>query len=92
MHFYNVINGTNRSSENHGSVQNPRTDEPLWNAPLASKNDLDDAVIAAQAAFRTWSKLPVGQRQSLIRNLAEEVKAQSESLCDILSKETGKSV
>ena len=48
LQFFNIIDGKARGAkESHQSID-PRTEEPLWDAPLATTQDLDDAVAAAR--------------------------------------------
>lgn len=89
--FYNIINDTQRSSADTHRVTDPRTEEDLWPCPLASTQDFEDAVTAANAAFTTWSQTTVPQRQSLLIQLAEVLKTNATLLATILMRETGKS-
>lgn len=90
--FYNIINDELRGSDNTHQVTDPRTEEGLWPCPIASTQDFEDAVAAAQRAFKTWSKTTVAERQALLVKLADVIKENAEELANILAKETGKSV
>lgn len=91
-HFYNIINDELRGSEKTHQVTDPRTEEELWPCPIASNDDFEDAVAAAQRAFTTWSKTTVPERQAMLVKLADAIKENAEELASILMKETGKSV
>lgn len=91
-HFYNVVNDELRDSkETHRGVD-PRTEEELWPCPVATTQDFEDAVAAAQKAFATWSQTTVAERQALLVKLADVIKENADELVSILMKETGKSV
>lgn len=58
----------------------------------ASSSDVDDAVSAARAAFRspTWRDIPSGTRGSLIYKLADLIDQNSETLATIETWDNGK--
>ncbi|KAK4453739.1 aldehyde dehydrogenase [Podospora aff. communis PSN243] len=89
--FFNVINDELRGSEKSHTVTNPRTEDELWACPVATNEDFEDAVAAAQKAFLTWGKSTVAERQTTLVKMAEVIKEHAGELADILSKETGKS-
>jgi acyl-CoA reductase-like NAD-dependent aldehyde dehydrogenase len=90
--FYNIINDELRGSEKTHQVTDPRTEEELWPCPIATTDDFEDAVAAAQRAFTTWSKTTVPERQAALVKLADVLKEHADELASILMKETGKSV
>lgn len=91
MKFFNVIDGQRRSSDNNRQCIDPRTEEPLWDAPLAATKDLDEAVEAAQKALKTWSKTSIEERSEYLRKIVEVFTANRQELMEIVMKETGKS-
>ncbi len=91
LQFHNIINDELRGSETTHKVTDPRTEEPLWPCPVASTQDFEDAVAAAQDAFKTWGRTTVPERQALLVKLAENLQEHAEELTEILRKETGKS-
>ena len=50
----NIIDARQRSSDFKEQVVDPQTEELLWDAPITSAHDLDNAVDAANRAFKTW--------------------------------------
>ena|ERR1700753_1727489 len=90
--FFNVINDELRGSKETHRVANPRTEELLWDAPVASAQDLDDAVSSALKAFPAWAKSTTAERQAALVKLGEVLRDHEEELTDILMKESGKSV
>lgn len=92
IQFFNIINGECRSSTNVERGLDPRTEEALWEAPVASTEDLDEAVAAAQKAFKTWSVATIEERKAVLVKFAERIKQHGEELQHIVGRETGKSV
>ncbi|AEO71223.1 uncharacterized protein THITE_2123393 [Thermothielavioides terrestris NRRL 8126] len=89
--FYNVINDELRGSKETHRVIDPRTEEELWPCPVATTQDFEDAVAAAQKAFTSWSQTTVAERQALLVKLADVIRDNAEELASILMRETGKS-
>jgi acyl-CoA reductase-like NAD-dependent aldehyde dehydrogenase len=71
---------------------NPATGQVWSNVPEATAEDVDRAVRAADAAFKTgpWSKMTPTQRGKCLRRLAELLADKSESLGRTESIDTGK--
>lgn len=89
--FFNVIDGKTRDSKDHHQVIDPRTEEPLWDAPLATSQDLDDAVEAAARAFKTWKKSSTAERQQAVHDVANVILENVDILTEVQMRETGKS-
>jgi succinate-semialdehyde dehydrogenase / glutarate-semialdehyde dehydrogenase len=49
----------------------PATERTLGEVPLASIADLDEALAAADAGFRTWSRTPISERTELLHRAAD---------------------
>lgn len=92
LRFGNVINGEIHHGNQTTQSKDPRTMEPLWSVSIGSQEDLDDAVCAAQSAFKTWSKTSVEERQAVLGRMAAALKQQKQFMAGIIMKETGKSV
>ncbi|OLN95231.1 putative aldehyde dehydrogenase C922.07c-like protein 2 [Colletotrichum chlorophyti] len=91
MKFFNVIDGQRRGSERHHQCTNPRTEEPLWDAPIATLQDLEDAVVAAHKALKTWSTTSMQERTDHLRKMVDVYTAHKNELKEIVMEETGKS-
>lgn len=90
--FYNIINGEKRSSASFHQVTDPRSEELLWDAPIATPQDLEDAIAAAEEAFKTWGKTTVAERQAALTKVVEVINENAPELSDYARRETGKSV
>lgn len=91
MQFFNIVDGKVRDTEAHHQATDPRTEEPLWNAPLGTTKDLDDAVLAANKAFTKWGKTTLTERRQTLVKMIEVIKENTKELMEIVMKETGKS-
>ena len=90
--FNNIIAGQPRSSSDIHHGINPSTGKELWDVPIATQHDLDDAVKSAQGAFKTWSKTPWTERQEILSKVAEEVGKHEEEMARLVMLEGGKPV
>ena len=70
---------------------NPENNEPWAEVPEANKNDVDIAVRAAQKAFvGSWSKLFPRDRAKYLKEIANQLRENSEHLGKIETIDTGK--
>lgn len=88
--FTNIVNGEPRSSKNKYNGIDPTTKEKLWDVPVASKEDVEDAVKAANEAYRKWSKKSWEERQGVLNQFKELYASYMDDLTELLLKETGK--
>ena len=70
----------------------PATEETLWEVPVATQDTLDEAVKAANHAFKHWSRLPHDERCRLVGQFADGLEKHKDALTALLQKETGKTV
>lgn len=85
-----IINGRVVQTEQYQDVVNPSTEEPVGQMPLATLDDLDGAVEAAEAAFRTWKLKPVEERAAACLAIADKMEANAEELAHLITAEQGK--
>ncbi|KAK8129317.1 hypothetical protein PG999_001697 [Apiospora kogelbergensis] len=91
VEFSNVVGGRPRGAAESHRVVDPRTEADLWEAPTASARDLDDAVEAGRAAFRTWGRSTPAERAAVLNAVAGVLYDNEDLLAGILMRETGKS-
>lgn len=89
--FYNIINGEKRSAAKFHQVTDPRTEETLWDVPLATPEDLEEAITVANKAFKTWSKSTIPERKAVLAKMSEVISANQAELVEYARRETGKS-
>ncbi|KAG5300614.1 aldehyde dehydrogenase [Histoplasma ohiense] len=88
--FHNVIGGKLSSKEQTRHGINPATGEPNPDVPVSTRADVDRAVEAGIAAFKSWSKTPYEERKKALLAFADAVGEYSEDLTKLLVKEQGK--
>jgi succinate-semialdehyde dehydrogenase/glutarate-semialdehyde dehydrogenase len=71
-------------------VINPATEEVLGLLPHASKDDLDEALAAAQRGFDVWRKTCAIDRGQILRTVADLMLANIDALARIATLEQGK--
>lgn len=71
-------------------VVNPASGQPFAVCPVASDEQLDAAVAAAQAAFPSWSTTPVVEREALLHACGDAIEQEADMLARILTQEQGK--
>ncbi|QPF75009.1 CoA-acylating methylmalonate-semialdehyde dehydrogenase [Roseateles sp. DAIF2] len=89
-----LINGEfvqSRSSE-WREVINPATQQRLARVPMATPDEVAAAVAAAQAAFKTWRKTPIGQRARIFLKYQQLIRDNLKSLAATLTAEQGKTL
>lgn len=72
------------------NVVNPATEEVFATVPKASKEDIEEAIAAAEAAFTTWSRLTPFKRGEYLRKASEIVLAKAREIASIMTEEQGK--
>jgi len=88
--FYNIVDGKKRESKEQHYGTNPATREKLWAVPIGSQQDVDDAVVAGQKAFESWSQTTMQERKELITKYKDHYMAHSDEMTTLLCQETGK--
>jgi len=71
-------------------VYDPATGAVLGELPLASKDDLDRALAAAQAGFEAWRVTPPEQRFQIMIKAAALLRERAERIARIVTMEEGK--
>jgi len=90
----NYINGKWVEAESRGliDVENPSTGEALAQVPLSTPAEVNRAIDAAAAAYKTWSKTPVSRRVQPLYKLVEILREKEEPIARTLVAEMGKSL
>ncbi|WKA54412.1 CoA-acylating methylmalonate-semialdehyde dehydrogenase [Planococcus shixiaomingii] len=89
----NYINGEwiDAKTEEYHQVPNPATGEVLAEVPLSTLADVDDAVKAASAAYKTWSKTAVPRRARILFKYQQLLVEHWDELARLITLENGKS-
>ncbi len=88
--FKILINNEWRSTDTELDVISPFNNEAIGVTYLAGPDDIEDAVSAADAAFKGLKAIPAYERSAVIKKVAEGIEARGEELSRIISLEAGK--
>ncbi|WP_454754278.1 aldehyde dehydrogenase family protein [Cupriavidus necator] len=89
--FAMTIHGKRVESAQTGVALNPATEEEICRFPMASRDDLEAAVAAAQAAFPRWAATATEERQRVVTALGDIIERNFEAFAHLLCTEQGKS-
>ncbi|MDP9691339.1 UNVERIFIED_ORG: succinate-semialdehyde dehydrogenase/glutarate-semialdehyde dehydrogenase [Pseudomonas mohnii] len=86
------IDGQWRAGEGRRTlpVVNPATEEVLAHLPLASEQDIADALASAQEGFDIWRTVSAWDRQLVMNRAADLIQVRRENLAHVLTLENGK--
>lgn len=88
--FTMSIGGQPATSAMSFAVLNPATEAVVAQAPDCTREQLDQAVAAARAAFPLWKAVPYARRQDALRAVGAALAANAEELQALLTAEQGK--
>ncbi|MDV2887093.1 CoA-acylating methylmalonate-semialdehyde dehydrogenase [Alkalihalophilus pseudofirmus] len=88
----NYINGEWVASNGKDTLEvpNPATGEILASVPISTKEDVDQAVKAANEAFKKWKNVPVPKRARILFKYHTLLTDQHEELAKLIVQENGK--
>lgn len=86
------INGQWRSGDNRESidVNDPGTGDVIGKLPVATIQDLDDALEGARSGFQIWRKKSAWERQEYMTRAAQLIEQRRDAIAEHLALETGK--
>ena len=87
-----LVNGKMIGGSRTLDVVDPATAEVFATCACASREEIEDAVTAAAAAFPAWSATSLDERRALLIKMAEAIEANLDSLARTLTREQGKPV
>lgn len=90
--FCNSINGKLRTTEHTRHGINPATEKLNPKVPVATIEDVGEAVTAARHAFSAWSNWSYAARRTAIHSFAAAIDHYQEDFAKLLTKEQGKPV
>ena len=88
--YRNLINGEMVAADRWLDVVNPATEQVIGQVPACGQAELDQAVAAARAAFKSWKTSTFEERQAVCVAIADAIKANAEELYRLLTSEQGK--
>ena len=90
--FTMTIDGRAVQSDKVMDVINPATGQVFAQAPDCSTEQLDEAVAAAKAAFKSWKTTPIEERQAMVRQAGELLIEHAQDLSRLFTREQGRPV
>lgn len=91
--FQNYIGGSWRDAADGATFEdrNPaRQSDLIGHFPSSGVQDIDDAVAAARAAFRTWSRMPAPQRGNYLKVIGDLLTERKDDIAFEMTREMGK--
>ena len=73
-------------------VVNPATQEVLARVPMCDADEVNAAIESAAEAFKTWRKVPIGQRARIMLKFQELIRRDMKKLALGLTAEQGKTL
>jgi aminomuconate-semialdehyde/2-hydroxymuconate-6-semialdehyde dehydrogenase len=94
MKVLNLINGSAvpASSGKWLDITNPSNGEVYGQLPRSESADVEQAVNAANSAFKNWSLTPAVERAACMNRLADLIKDNADMLAEAESRDNGKPI
>ena len=94
MKVLNLINGlaVPASSGKWLDITNPSNGEVYGQLPRSESADVEQAITAANSAFKNWSITPVIERAACMNRLADLIKNNADMLAEAESRDNGKPI
>ncbi len=73
-------------------VRNPATGEVVDQVPKGNAKDVEQAIQAAENAFKEWADVTAEDRGKMLMNACELIKQKSGEIAQLLTKEQGKTL
>jgi lactaldehyde dehydrogenase/glycolaldehyde dehydrogenase len=71
-------------------VINPATETMISEVPEGTREDINNAVEAAEQAQKSWAKLPAVVRAGYIKEIAQGIRENAEEIARVIAEEQGK--
>lgn len=79
-------------SERFGNVYAPSTGEVIGLTPLATTEEVNEAVNVAHAAYQKWSKISVGKRVEVLHRFRSLIVQETDYIAELIGRESGKTI
>ncbi|MGD9768566.1 MAG: NAD-dependent succinate-semialdehyde dehydrogenase [Pseudolabrys sp.] len=84
------IAGTWRNTSESLPILNPATGAEIGRHPVATRQDLDEALAAAERGFKVWRTVSVVDRSKIMRKAANLLRERADAIAPVLTLEQGK--
>lgn len=88
--FSNIIAGKTSKSRKTFHGIDPATKQPLWEVPAANKQNIEQAVRAANTAQKQWAKKTWKERQQTCLRFKDAYNHYVDEMTDLVVRENGK--
>jgi len=88
-HFINGVE-TAGTSGRYSEVYNPTTGEVIAQVPLATRDEVKQAIQQAKVAFPAWKKTSIGKRVEVLHRFRQLLVERQDELIKIICEESGK--
>lgn len=87
-----LIGGEWRStgSQKPLAVVNPATEEMLYDVPCCGPQEVEEAILIAQKALKSWSSVAGWERAKILRAIGEEIKKRAVDIGLAITQEMGR--
>jgi acyl-CoA reductase-like NAD-dependent aldehyde dehydrogenase len=85
-----LIGGVATAASETIDVFNPATAQVIAQAPDISRDQLDQAIAAASAAFPFWKSTPIAERQTALKAIAARIEIHVDELAALFTREHGR--
>jgi aminobutyraldehyde dehydrogenase len=79
-----------KGTEQAERILNPKTGETILSLPEASAEQIDEAVAAAENAYRKWSRTTPAERAGYLLKLADRIEAEADDFARLEALNCGK--
>lgn len=87
------INGQWQAGEGESFTSvDPARNQPVWEGKAATESQVDQAIMAARAAFPDWARRPFEERLAIAQRFSELLEENKEELAFAIAQDTGKPV
>lgn len=69
---------------------NPSTEEIIWKGSETSPHELEEIIAKSKNVQKDWENVPLDEKQKIINNFADYIKAHVDDAAKIISDENGK--
>ena len=92
MHYQMLIDRQWTDADNGATwdVVNPATETTITRVPFGGEAETTRAIAAAEAALPAWQGLTAYERGGILRDIADAIRSQADSLAPIMTAECGK--
>lgn len=91
--YKNYINGKwieHGSLGNFKDINPANTDDIIGEFPKSGKEEVNEAVVSAKQAFKSWRLVPAPKRADIIKKVGDILVERKEELARLMSREMGK--